>query len=44
LVLGHTFGLQRSQEWNSYLQNEFIKTGRSILVSAGTSISGSASH
>jgi len=44
LVLRRTFGLQPSQEWNSYLQNEFIKTGRSILVSAGTSISVSASH
>jgi hypothetical protein len=44
LVLGRTFGLQHSTEWNSYLQNEFLKTGRPILVSAGTSISVSASH
>jgi len=44
LVLGRTFGLQHSTEWNSYLQNEFLKKGRPILVSAGTSISVSASH
>ena len=32
LVLGRTFGLQHSTEWNSYLQNELKDEGAGSLV------------